>query len=389
MPINITIEAATAADALIAAETVGYPVAIKINSPQIPHKSDVGGVRLDIGSAVEVKHAVQEITSAAARLRPDAHIKGVTVEAMAHVDDARELVVGVGRDPVFGPAIMFGAGGTMVEVLQDSAVSLPPLNGVLANRLINRTRVAHLLDAFRDRPAVDRDRIIDVLLRVSDMVCELPEITELDINPLMAGPGDMLAVDARIRLARPPAKDGPYDHVAIHPYPRHLVRRDYLTDGTPLIIRPIRPEDAESEAAFVRELSPEAKHRRFMGTVNELSQEMLARFTQIDYRREMALIAVVGEGEEAEQHGVARYSINPDNISCEFAIVVSDKLQGQGIGTRLMKGLFHAARDHGLTKIEGAVLRENTPMLKLMEELGFTVTPDPDDRDCMIVERWL
>lgn len=389
VPINITIEAATANDALIAAETVGYPVAIKINSPQIPHKSDVGGVRLDVSSAAEVKHAVQEITSAAGRLRPDAHVKGVTVEAMARVDDARELVVGVSRDPVFGPAILFGAGGTMVEVLQDNAVSLPPLNEVLANRLINRTRVARLLDAFRDRPAVDRDQIIDVLLRISDMVCELPEITELDINPLVAGPGGVLAVDARIRLARPPAKDGPYDHVAIHPYPRQLVRRDFLSDGTPLTIRPIRPEDAESEAAFVRDLSPEAKHFRFMGTVNELSDEMLARFTQIDYRREMALIAVVGEGENAEQHGVARYSINPDNTSCEFAIVVSDKLQGQGIGTRLMKALFHAARDHGLDKIEGAVLRDNTPMLTLMEELGFTVTPDPDDRDCMIIERWL
>jgi len=389
IPINITIEAATVSDALIAAETVGYPVAIKINSPQIPHKSDVGGVRLDVGSAAEVKQAVRDITMAAQRLRPDAHVKGVTVEAMAHVEDARELVVGMSRDPVFGPAILFGAGGTMVEILQDSAVSLPPLNEVLANRLINRTRVARLLDAFRDRPAVDRAAVIDVLLRISDMVCELPEITELDINPLVAGPGGVLAVDARIRLARPSAKDGPYDHVAIHPYPRQLVRQEFLSDGTPLVIRPIRPEDAESEAAFVRALSPEAKRFRFMGTVSELSEEMLARFTQIDYRREMALIAVVGEGDAARQHGVARYTINPDNTSCEFAIVVSDELRGQGIGTRLMKGLFAAARDHRLTKIEGAVLRENTAMLKLMEELGFTISPDPDDRDVMTVERWL
>jgi acetyltransferase len=277
----------------------------------------------------------------------------------------------------------------MVEILRDSAVSLPPLNEVLANRLINRTRVARLLDAFRDRPAVDRSAVIDVLLRVSDMVCELPQIVELDINPLVAGPGGVLAVDARIRLARPPSKDGPYDHVAIHPYPRHLVTSDFLSDGRPLTIRPIRPEDAESEAAFVRDLSVEAKRFRFMGTVNELSEEMLARFTQIDYRREMALVAVVGENGSGEQHGVARYVINPDNTSCEFAIVVSDKMQGHGLGTRLMKGLFDAARDHDLDKIEGSVLRENTPMLHLMEELGFTVTPDPDDRDVVIVERWL
>lgn len=389
IPINITIEAATASDALIAAETVGYPVAVKINSPQITHKSDVGGVRLGIGSAVEVKQAVRDITLAARRLRPDARIKGVTIEAMAHMEDARELVVGVSRDPVFGPAILFGAGGTMVEILQDSAVSLPPLSEVLAERLINRTRVARLLDAFRDRPAVDRAAVIDVILRVSDMVCELPQIVEMDINPLIAGPGGVLAVDARIRIARPPAKDGPYDHVAIHPWPRHLVRQEFLADGRPLTIRPIRPEDAESEAAFVRDLSSEARRFRFMGTVNELSDEMLARFTQIDYRREMALVAVVGEGRAARQYGVARYIINPDNASCEFAIVVSDSLQGQGLGTRLMKGLFAAARDHGLTRIEGSVLRENAPMLHLMEELGFTVTPDPDDREVMVVERWL
>ena len=389
IPINITIESATAADALIAAETVGYPVAIKINSPDISHKSDVGGVRLGVAAAVDVKQAVRDITQAAQNLRPEARIKGVTVEAMAHMDDARELVVGMGRDPVFGPAILFGAGGTMVEVLQDSAVSLPPLNAVLANRLINRTRVARLLEAFRDRPAVDRAAVVDVLLRISDMVCELPEITELDINPLVAGPGGALAVDARIRIARPPARNGPYDHVAIHPYPRHLTRQEILADGTPLVIRPIRPEDAEAEAAFVRDLSPEAKRFRFMGTVNELSEEMLARFTQIDYRREMALIAVVGEGSAARQGAVARYAINPDNTSCEFAIVVSDKLQGRGIGTRLMKGLFAAARDHRLTRIEGSVLRENAPMLKLMEDLGFHITPDPDDREVMRIDRWL
>lgn len=389
IPINITIEAATASDALIAAETVGYPVAVKINSPQITHKSDVGGVRLGVGSAVEVKQAVRDITLAAQKARPDARIKGVTVEAMAHVEDARELVVGMSRDPIFGPAILFGAGGTMVEILRDNAVGLPPLNELLAERLIKRTRVARLLDAFRDRPAVDRAAVIDVLLRVSDMVCELPQIVELDINPLVAGPGGVLAVDARVRLARQPAKDGPYDHVAIHPYPRHLVRQDYLSDGTALTIRPIRPEDAKSEAAFVRDLSPQAKRFRFMGTMNELSDEMLARFTQIDYRREMALVAVVGETGRGEQHGVARYVINPDDTSCEFAIVVSDRLQGQGIGTRLMKALFEAARDHGLTRIEGAVLRENTGMLHLMEELGFTITPDADDRDCVLVERWL
>ncbi|MFC3119756.1 GNAT family N-acetyltransferase [Jhaorihella thermophila] len=257
---------------------------------------------------------------------------------------------------------------------------------MLANRLINRTRVARLLDAFRDRPAVDRKAVIDVLLRVSDMVCELPEITELDINPLVAGPGGVLAVDARIGIARPPARHGPYDHMAIHPYPRHLVQRVHLTDGTPLTIRPIRPEDAQAEAAFVRDLSDEAKRFRFMGSVAELSPEMLAQFTQIDYRREMALVAVIERDGKPEQLGVARYTINPDNTSCEFAIVVSDRFQTRGLGTRLMKALIDAARQHGLSRITGTVLRDNAPMLKLMEELGFSQQRDPEDPDCVIVD---
>ncbi len=389
IPINITIEAETASEALIAAETVGYPVAVKIASPQIIHKSDVSGVRLGVPTAADVKQAFREIVETAAAARPDATIRGVTVETMAHVENARELVIGVSRDPVFGPVMLFGAGGTMVEILRDNAVSLPPLNEVLANRLVNGTRVARLLGAFRDRPAVDRKAVIDVLLRISDMVCELPEITGLDINPLFAGPTGVLAVDARVAIARPPARDGRYDHVAIHPYPRHLIREEHLPDGTPLTIRPIRPEDAESEADFVRHLSPEAKRFRFMGTVNELSPELLAQFTQIDYRREMALIAEIGRNGAAEQHGVARYVMNPDNKSCEFAIVVSDKVQGQGIGTRLMKALMEAARSHGLDKMEGSVLRDNRPMLTLMGELGFTELSIAEDPECVMVERWL
>jgi len=389
IPTTMTLEAASAAGALVAAETVGFPVALKINSPQITHKSDVGGVMLGIPNAHDVKAAFRKITCTAKELRPDADVRGVTVERMAQVDDARELVIGASRDPVFGPVIMFGAGGTMVEILRDNAVSLPPLNEVLANRLIDRTNVSRLLEAFRDRAAVDREAVIDVLMRVSDMICELPEITELDINPLYAGPEGVLAVDARIGIARPPIKDGPYDHMAIHPYPRHLVNEDHLSDGTPLTIRPIRPEDAENEVDFMRRLSPQAKRFRFMGTVSELSPQMLARFTQIDYRTEMAFVAMVGEPGDQMQVGVARYAINPDGKSCEFAIVVSDEIQHQGIGTRLMKALMEAGRDHGLIMIEGTVLVDNTPMLNLMEELGFSIRRDPDDRSVVIVERSL
>ena len=389
IPINVTIEANDADEAVVAAETVGFPIAMKVRSPQIVHKTDVGGVRTGILNAPDAKLAFRSIVESARAARPDADIRGVTVERMAQAEDARELVIGVSRDPVFGPVILFGAGGTMVEILRDSAVGLPPLNEVLARRLIDRTRVARLLGAFRDRPAVDAAAIVDVLLKVSELVCEMPSVTGLDINPLFAGPEGVIAVDVRIAVARPPAKDGSYDHVAIHPYPRHLVTQENLRDGTPLTIRPIRSEDAESEASFVRELSEETKRFRFMGAVSELSPEMLVRFTQIDYRREMALVAIADLPSGSKQVGVARYVINPDRQSCEFAIVVSDTIQHQGLGTRLMKALMDAARDHGLTRIEGTVMRDNDQMLALMDELGFTQGRVLDDPQIVAVDRWL
>lgn len=389
IPVTTTLPADSAASALIAAETVGFPVAMKINSPQISHKSDVHGVRTNIMGASDVKRVFHEIMEAAALARPDASLLGVTVERMAAVSDARELLVGASRDPVFGASIVFGAGGTMVEVLRDSSVTLPPLNEVLANRLIDRTRVSKLLTAVRDREAVDRAAVINVLCRVSELVTELPEVHELDINPLFAGPEDVMAVDVRIVVHRPPAGDGPFDHLVIAPYPKHLSRAYHLDDGTALTIRPIRPEDAESEQAFVRELSPGAKQLRFMATLKELSPAMLSRFTQIDYDREMALVAVTKKDGKTRQHGVARYYINDDNTSCEFAIVVSDDLQHQGIGTKLMKALMEAARDHGLTSIEGSVLARNQPMLDLMKELGFSIQTFASDSDVVQVERSL
>ncbi|MCK0137640.1 bifunctional acetate--CoA ligase family protein/GNAT family N-acetyltransferase [Aliiroseovarius sp. F47248L] len=389
IPVNLTFEAKTANEALIAAETVRFPVAMKISSPDVSHKTDVGGVKINVAHAASVTRAFHEIIGSVKKALPDAEVSGVTVEAMSHIRQARELVIGASRDPVFGPTILFGAGGTMVEVMKDSAVALPPLNSVLSERLINRTRVSRALDSFRDYDPVNRAALVDVLKRISIIVSELPEIVELDINPLFAGPDGVLAVDARITVARPPSNDGRYDHMAIHPYPRHLARQTFLRDGTHLTIRPIRPEDAENEKKFMRDLSDEAKMMRFMGSVNELSPELLSQFTQIDYRREMALVAMADIDGVPVQVGVARYVINPDWKSCEFAVVVSDRIQNQGLGTKLMKGLFTAAQDHGLKVIEGTVLRKNAPMLRLMKDLGFTQRPDPDDPDVVVVEREL
>lgn len=384
-----TLEARTATEALVAAESVGFPVAMKISSPQISHKSDVGGVRINILNAPDVRTTFKALVEEAQRLRPDAEIKGVTVEPMAGSGNSRELMVGAKTDHVFGPVIAFGAGGTMAEILSDSSVALPPLNRVLAQRLIARTRVAKMLGSFRHLKAIDREAVENVLLRVSEMACELPQVQELDINPLLADDRGVVAVDVRVKIHRRSVSRTGYSHMAIHPYPAHLIKYSHLPDGTEITIRPIRPEDADIEQDFVRNLSPEAKYYRFMQNIDELTPEMLVRFTQLDYSREMALIAVIREQGKRIQLGVARYTTNPDRRSCEFALAVSDRKRRLGIGSQLMEALMDAARGQGIHVIEGEVLSDNQRMLSLMQRLGFSVRSSPDDSGIRIVKRWL
>ncbi len=379
----------TANEALVAAESIGYPIAMKVLSSDISHKSDAGGVRLNIASAQEVRGAYKQLLDQVALKVPDAEIEGVTVEKMYRSSNGRELMIGIIRDPVFGPVISFGSGGTAVEVMGDSAISLPPLNNRLTRDLINRTKVSKLLGQFRNMPAVDLDKLIDVLLAVSSMACELPWIKEMDINPLIVDENGAVAVDARIVVGYPKPSTDPYNHLAIHPYPAHLARTVQLNDGTDIVIRPIRPEDAEIEDRFIRELSPEARYFRFMNSIQELSQEMLVRFTQIDYHDEMALIAVTQTKDGEDQIGVVRYTTNVDKTSCEFALVVSDKWQGRGIGHHLMRNLMDVARDRDLEVMEGQVLSKNSKMLDLMTSLNFSISNDPDDTSIKQVERRL
>jgi acetyltransferase len=303
--------------------------------------------------------------------------------------NGRELMVGVISDATFGPVITFGAGGTMVEVMGDRAVALPPLNTFLVKDLIQGTRVAKMLDAFRHMPPVDMAALESVLLRVSEMVCELPALLEMDINPLIIDEHGALAADARVVVAlRPPSADR-YAHMAIYPYPAHLISHWQLADGSHITIRPIRPEDAEIEQTFVRGLSDESRYFRFMNSVQELSQAMLVRFTQIDYSREMALIAVTFEQEREIELGVARFAINPDGASCEFALVIADNMQGKGLGQKLMIALMDAARGKGLKIITGEVLKSNAHMLKLMARLGFDIEDSTEDNNIKSVVKVL
>lgn len=379
----------SANEALVTAESIGFPIAMKVLSNDISHKSDAGGVRLNINSAAEVRGAYRQLIDQVMLKMPDAKIDGVTIEKMYRSSNGRELMIGIVRDPVFGPVISFGSGGTSVEVMGDSAISLPPLNRRLALDLINRTKVSKLLGQFRQMPPVDVDQLVDVLLAVSSMACELPWIQEMDINPLIMDDKGIVAVDARLVVDYPEPSTDPYHHLAIHPYPVHLVKKIQLNDGTDIVIRPIRPEDAEMEARFVRELSKESKYFRFMNALQELSQEMLVRFTQIDYHNEMALIAVKPTGASEEQIGVARYTTNLDKTSCEFALVVSDQWQGRGIAHRLMQILMEIARDRGLDRMDGQVLSSNTRMLELVASLGFRIENDPEDSAIKQVEAQL
>jgi acetyltransferase len=303
--------------------------------------------------------------------------------------NGRELMIGVTSDPVFGPVITFGAGGTAVEIMGDRAVALPPLNNFLVRELIQDTRIAGMLGAFRNMAPANMDALEDVLLRVSEMVCELPLLKEMDINPLILDENGALAADARVVVEyRQPSADR-YAHMAIYPYPTQLVSQWQLADGTDITIRPIRPEDAELVQAFVRGLSEESKYFRFMNSMQELTETMLVRFTQIDYSREMALIAVTLVQNKEIEIGVARYAINPDGDSCEFALVIADNVQGKGLGQKLMVALMEAARSNGLSVIEGEVLSNNHNMFKLMTRLGFTIKTSEEDQSIMKVNKEL
>ena len=376
----------TANGALVVAETIGYPIAMKVLSTNISHKSDAGGVRLNINSAHEVRGAYRELIEQVSKNVPDAKIEGVTIAKMYRSPNGRELMIGIVRDPVFGPVISFGSGGTNVEIMGDSAISLPPLNRRLAEDLIDRTKAAKMLGSFRNKPAVNKELLIDVLVCVSNMACELPWIQEMDINPLIMDENGAVAVDARIRVDYPKPSTDPYNHLAIHPYPIHLITEEQLNDGTDIIIRPIRPEDAEIEQEFIRGLSAESKYFRFMNSIHELSLEMLVRFTQIDYHNEMALVAIKPGSDGEEEIGVARYLTNPDKTSCEYAIVVSDKWQGKGIARLLMQKLIDIARNRGLEVMEGQVLTNNFRMLDLMRSLNFQISNDPDDHGIKVTK---
>jgi acetyltransferase len=378
IPVVATETAFDTAAALAAARRIGYPVALKILSPDIVHKTDVGGVVLDLADEAELVHALEAMLARVRAARPQARLGGFTVQAMARRPRAHELIAGMSVDRVFGPVVLFGQGGVAVEVTADQAVALPPLNRVLAADLVGRTRASRLLAGFRDYPRADLDALYDVLMRIGQMAADLPELMELDINPLLADAGGVVALDARMRLAPVPAGRDPLDRLAILPYPAALERRVDSTLG-PLLLRPIRPEDAPAHVAFFHALTPEDVHYRMFGMMRELSPAQLARFTQIDYAREMAFIATrrAAAGPD-ETLGVVRVQADPDNLVGEFAIAVRSDLKGRGLGRLLMACLLDYCRARGLASLRGTALAGNVRMHELARACGFQLLQGED-----------
>ena len=384
IPVTQTIKVSSVKDAMIAAETLRFPVVLKVNMAEFSHKSDIGGVRLNINSVQDISRHYTEMEAAIKKLHPEITDVGMTVEPMFRSPNGRELMIGVVRDPVFGPAISFGLGGTMVEILKDNAVALPPLNAYMVEQMIAKTKAARYLGAFRQLPPANKQALINVLLNISTMVSELPEILELDINPLIVDETGVMAVDARIK-AEVSHQLTRYSHMAIHPYPQELIQYYQLNNGVNITIRPIRPEDAVLEKDFHNRLSERTKYFRFMQALQELTPEMIVRFTQIDYDREMAFVAVTDDANMPSELGVGRCLMNPDGNSVEFALVVADDCHCLGIGSKLMTTLMQTAKAKGISFFEGEVLVVNKPMLSLVTKLGFSIETIADDNEVVRV----
>jgi acetyltransferase len=378
IPVVPTVLAApTPQAAVAAAKSLQWPLALKIVSPQITHKSDVGGVRLGLEDEAALAEAATQMLQRVQRARPDAQLTGFTVQGMAHRAGAYEMIVGASIDAVFGPVILCGEGGTAVEVTADSAVALPPLNRSLARELVSRTRISKRLAGFRDRPPVKADALHDVLIAVSQMLADLPHLAELDINPLWVDDKGVLALDARIRVSPRPVAGA--ERFAIRPYPAQWVKTLQWQEQ-PITVRPIRPEDEGQHRRFLEQLDPEDVRMRVFYTRRELPHSELARLTQIDYDREMAFIAEAPGTDGPQTLGVARATSDPDNVEAEFAVIVRSDLKARGLGTLLMAMLEDYLRQRGTKRLFGQVLRENAAMLQLARSEGFEIR-DAGERD--------
>jgi acetyltransferase len=380
VPITPTIACRNADEAVAAARKLGYPAVVKLLSRKITHKTDVGGVQLDLPDEQAVRTAFETIRSNVSQRGLLDAFEGVTVQPMVRIK-GHELIIGSSIDRQFGPVVLFGAGGVLVEVFKDRALALPPLNRTLARRLMERTKIYDALQGVRGQRGVSMEQLESLLVNFSRLVAEFPEIAEIDINPLLAGAQRLMALDARVLLTRPDLPESERPRLAIRPYPNQHTAPFRLKDGTELLVRAIRPEDEPLIVELHAGHSDRTIRMRFFGMVRMLSRDSLIRLCHLDYDREMALAAVHRDADGKPQiTAVSRYYLRPETGKAEFAVVVGDAWQRQGLGSHLMQRLIAIAREQGVKRLCGSILRENDPMIAMVKKLGFTVQPTKDDQ---------
>ena len=366
----------------------GDSIVVKIQSPDIVHKSDIGGVRLGLTTRPAVEAAAADIIARARAARPDARIAGVIVQPMIIRPKAWELIIGIADDPTFGPVIAFGQGGTAVEVIGDKALALPPLDLKMASDLIARTRISRLLKGYRDMPAAKVGEVSLTLVKLAQLAADFPEVRELDINPLLADQNGALALDARIAIAPrdavPTFQGRGYSRFAVRPYPKEWEQRLALGDRTRIFVRPLRPEDEVSLHAFLQRVNAEDLRLRFFAPIKDFSHVFLARLTQLDYARAMAFAAL--DEASGDLLGVIRLHIAANYETGEYAVLVRSDLQGRGLGWKLMELMIRYARSEGLKCVEGQILRQNVTMLQMCREFGFEIAEDAQDRSICVAK---
>ena len=367
-----TLVAKTADEAAFSASQIGYPVVLKILSPQIVHKTDAGGVELDISSAAELREAFENVMQRAKEYNPEAEIQGVTVQPMIK-KRGYEIILGAKTDQLFGPVILFGMGGVGVELFKDVAIGLPPLNQTLARRIMEETKVFQLLRGYRNVPPANLKVLEEVMVRFSQMIVDFPQLKEVDINPLFVDEAEALALDARIAIdkERVFTKLEPHEHLVISPYPKKYETLWKLRDGRTVLLRPIKPEDEPLWLEMFQNFSERSIRYRFFRLIKDTPHEVRVRYCNIDYDREIAIVAELTEDGQRKILGVARVPIEPDRKTGEIAVIVADPWQGLGLGSKMMDYTIEICKDKKLETIYGFMLSDNYRAVNLLKKMGF------------------
>jgi len=377
-------------EAVNTAERLGYPVVSKIHSPQITHKTDVGGVALNLSSADAVRRTYEKMIERATERRPDATILGATVQQMVTYPNGFELILGAKKDPIFGAVIMVGMGGIAAEVFRDRALGLPPLNESLARRMLESLKSWPLLQGYRGKPAVNIDRLIEVIMRFSYLIADYPEIKELDVNPLLVTPEDVIALDARVVVDREMMVHSvrPYAHLAIRPYPDEFVAERRLKDGTPVVLRPIKPEDEPMWHELLAGCSTQSLWFRFSYLFKQTTHEMATRYCFIDYDREIGIVAEVEEEGDRKLIAVGRLVADMNHDAAEYAVIVVDRWHGHGLGGLLTDYCCDVAKRWGVKRVVAETSKDNARMLETFRKRGFHLN-DEQEEDVVLVSKQL